>query len=65
MISLVASAKEFVCVEFGPERAECIMDRVLAQLSCGCLDLILATRKKLEDEPLIEVLVALGNRNIK
>lgn len=41
------------------------MDSVLAQVPCGCLDSILATRKKLEDEPLLEVLAALGNVNIK
>lgn len=38
------------------------MNGVVAQISCGCLDLILTPGKKLVDKPLIE---ALGNMNIK
>lgn len=38
------------------------MDGVVAQISCGCLDLILIPGKKLVDEPLVD---ALGNMNIK
>lgn len=41
------------------------MDSVLPQKSCVCLDLILATGKKLVDEPLIEFLPAIGNMDIK
>lgn len=41
------------------------MDSVLAQISSRCLDLILATGKKLVGEPLIEGLATVGNVNIK
>lgn len=41
------------------------MDSALLQIPCECLDLILATGKKLVDEPLIEILAATGNMNIK
>lgn len=41
------------------------MDSVLAQVPRGCLDSVLTTRKKLEDEPLLKVLATLENMNIK
>lgn len=40
------------------------MDSVLAQVSCVCLGFILGTRKKLVNEPLIDVLGALATVNI-
>lgn len=41
------------------------MDSALVQTPCVCLDLILATGKKLVDEPLVEILAATWNMNIK
>lgn len=41
------------------------MDSVLAQILCRYLDLIFAIGRKLGEEPLIEVLAAMGNMNVK